>query len=561
MGRPIALILAPILAFLAPGCEQSERREAGTTADALSSNATSVLGFERTTDWRVTSSPTVALSSSTTHSQGTASLAVKARNYVAIQSANISVNSAIAGPFTYDLQLPPPSNPFWAGATQLFINCPSHGLFNQYLGQFELTNQPVGSFLTMTYSVPSVTATALNHGCGDLSFVVVLNTPSDSTGTYLLDNFQLDGPPVLTACNQVTPPADGGAVASGFAFSTRLNRPDVGVFTLDEMFTPEGATSGGTTVVQLNGQSLIEATETLGSGTTTTTTHFFPPLGGIVDVSSISDGVTFTLTVDGRQTVPAPVGTDPGSIRFVDGGPVPKLVVSAPIRDAVAELLNDVAAESTACRNSLAAQTSSVATPAPASSTIPPTFTLGPDPDPCFHCELVCDGELLGCDAGGLLAGLANIFAGEGVLVGCGVEQVRCISACHRAETACCPVGCGNVGAFSQPTCCAIGDSCLKQGDFSHVGLCCPSGSSPCGGDECCGPDQTCNPRTHPAPNEAPAFCCGAPGETKCGNFCCGSGQGCAPNGQSCCTACTTDAQCGGPVGESFCVNGCCQNG
>jgi hypothetical protein len=562
-GVAAASIMAVLFVMVDVGCRQNaERSGDALNQQYLSTNAGSVLGFERPADWHVISGPAIPLNTSATHSQGGASLAVRARNYVALQSATIAVSSAIDGPISYDLSLPTPANPSWAGTTQLFVDCHSQSVFNQFLGQRELTGLPIGKFTTSTYTLPGPIRTALSHGCRDLGFTVVVNVSSNSTGSYLLDNIQLAGPPTLTACAKTTPAPDAGAAASGLVFSTKLSRPDVGNFTLDWTFQPSGPTTTNTVAIKLNGNPLLRVVSELGGGTRQSIVTYSPPLAGIQQVSTTSDGQTMVITVDGRQTVPAPVGADPSTIRFVDGGPVPQLVVNPAIQDALLALTNDVPASSAACAAKVSAPSGSdgvgvadlLAAPTPRQ---PPIGSLGPDPDPCAICEIECNLRYFGCQGGAAAACiLGGPFACAGAVTTCVGVQIKCIVGCHNDGTACCPVGCKDVGEYSQPQCCAKNFSCLvPAGDTTA--LCCPSATIPCGGADCCGSDQQCVPTRGPASRTA--FCCNGPGQTTCGNVCCSGGLRCTPGGGSgCCIECQTDAQC---TGGDFCVNGCCANG
>ncbi len=67
--------------FLA--CSGGGSEDVQVTTSALVANQANVFGFEDPTQW----TSTVAVSSSTTHTQGALSLAVAAKNYVEVTSA------------------------------------------------------------------------------------------------------------------------------------------------------------------------------------------------------------------------------------------------------------------------------------------------------------------------------------------------------------------------------------------------------------------------------------------------------------------------------------------
>src|SRR5262245_54782718 len=145
---PITALTMLGVAGCHPGGDADSDVELST--GALTSG-TDVLGFEATAGWKV-SSGTVTLSK-TAHTQGAAALAVTApQNYTTLVSNTLASGLAPLAGLTdagatlqLDLQLPTSQpNPNYFGAVQLYINVPSRGVFNQFLGQSELTGQKVG---------------------------------------------------------------------------------------------------------------------------------------------------------------------------------------------------------------------------------------------------------------------------------------------------------------------------------------------------------------------------------------------------------------------------------
>jgi hypothetical protein len=175
----------------------------GTTGEALSTaSGTDILGFETKAGWTA-SSGTVSLST-TAHTQGTAALAVTApQNYTTLVSAPLSSGLAPLAGLTnagstveVDLELPTSQpNPYYLGALQLYISSPSLGVYNQYLGQSELTGQQLGTFITYQFSVTDFVRKQLASGSfSDLTFTIALNAPSGAKGTYLFDNLRTSSP-------------------------------------------------------------------------------------------------------------------------------------------------------------------------------------------------------------------------------------------------------------------------------------------------------------------------------------------------------------------------------
>ncbi len=175
----------------------------GETASALSS-AQDVLGFETLAAWHA-SSGHAALS--TNHTQGVAAFALTAPvNYTTLTSAPVASTSAgllglsrAGSKLSLDLLLPTlEPNAFYFGALQLYISVPSRGLYNQFLGQVELS-QPLGQFQTLDFPVSdSIRSSLSGASFNDLTFTLALNAPSGARGTYLFDNLRVTGAaPVL----------------------------------------------------------------------------------------------------------------------------------------------------------------------------------------------------------------------------------------------------------------------------------------------------------------------------------------------------------------------------
>lgn len=570
---PIAVASLLALNVAAASCRQSKPSSEAIedVQSALSSNAGDILGFEVPADWHITSGQNIALTSSTTHTQGNLSLAVRAQNYVSIQSALFSVNTAIAGPISYDLFLPPPANPFWAGATQAYVDCHSLSIYNQFLGQTELTGVPTGKFTTISFALPSATKAALSHGCQDLSFTIVINVPSNSTGTYLLDNLQLDGPPVLTACT-ATPNGsggNGGGATQSVTFSSQLVRPDVGTFVMNWTNSSTSPNPVSDSIaITLNGNPLLQiVSSTTGAGASHLTDTYFPPYAGVQVASATSDGQTVVATIDGRRTVPAPVGSDPSQIRFVDGGPAPQLTVPPAVSDAVAALFAGAAANSAACLSQLGIAGTPVSgapmAAAAAAAADPPGHHSDTQTTGCLICQGTCVGEEFICDIGVVKAAAAAAAACGpfaivcGVVVGvvtfgvCELIQYKCQVSCDSQPNACCPVACGGEGHVTPPIggCCLATETCLN----SSQGLCCSTGTTPCGGNSCCGPGTTCAP-TGPSS----AACC-TPSQINPAGQCCPGGIG--AQGQCCLLgSCRTVNDCS-PSLLGLCTDGCCTLG
>jgi len=158
-----------------------------------------ILGFEDAGRWYVSSGAKSTVGQGT---QGAAALAIQSPiNYTTIISAVLTsygpeLSDITDGTsFLVDMQLPQQQpNPYWFGTLQMFLTSQSRGVYNQYLGQVELTGAPLGVFQTWEFAIPTYVVQALNGGpFNDLRVTFALNAPWGATGTYVLDNLRLKG--------------------------------------------------------------------------------------------------------------------------------------------------------------------------------------------------------------------------------------------------------------------------------------------------------------------------------------------------------------------------------
>jgi len=202
------------------GCANAPDDGVEVKTGALVVNQANVFGFEDAAQW----SSTVALSSSTTHTQGTTALGVAAKNYVEVNSVKLGSLTGVTSMLGLDVRLPTTQpNPFWYGFVQLLVSAPSKGINNVFLGTQELTGRPLAQYFPLTFSLPANVVTTLKAGgYSDFTVKLVVNVPSNATGTYLFDNlhFMGDCPNACGAhgvCNRNTLVCD---CATGWAGST-----------------------------------------------------------------------------------------------------------------------------------------------------------------------------------------------------------------------------------------------------------------------------------------------------------------------------------------------------
>jgi hypothetical protein len=186
-GTSVILGLAGLL-----GCASSDgaagRKELDVARDALIVNQANAFGFEDRTQWR----SNVLLSPSTIRTQGSFSLGVKARGYTNVTSVSLPSLSSVLDAFAIDVRLPTAQpNPYWYGAVQMYVSVPSKGVYDAYLGQQELTGRPLNQFFRLDFAIAPALANVLRAGgYTDFRVNVVLNVPTNATGSYLLDNLR-----------------------------------------------------------------------------------------------------------------------------------------------------------------------------------------------------------------------------------------------------------------------------------------------------------------------------------------------------------------------------------
>jgi len=148
-----------------------------------------IFGFENLQDWRSSAATLSSVTSPTT--QGCAALGAAGQGYFSIAGASFSTSGLAVQPaLSVDLFVPSHQpNPFWIGAAQMFLSCPSGGVTNQYIGQIELTGKPQDQYSTLRFPLPAVTQSTLRRALNDCAFTFTLNV--NPTGrTWIFDNLR-----------------------------------------------------------------------------------------------------------------------------------------------------------------------------------------------------------------------------------------------------------------------------------------------------------------------------------------------------------------------------------
>jgi hypothetical protein len=153
-------------------------------------NRQMLFGFEDSGLW--TSNQGSLSKESQPLTQGCSALGVSGQGYMTIASSPFSTTGLTVGSaLSLDLYVPRSQpNPFWQGQLQLYASCPSGNLYNQFVGQSELTALTQNKYSTLRIPVPSYISTVLSQpGHNDCTFSVALNV--NQTGQkWLLDNLR-----------------------------------------------------------------------------------------------------------------------------------------------------------------------------------------------------------------------------------------------------------------------------------------------------------------------------------------------------------------------------------
>jgi hypothetical protein len=173
--------------------------EAGTTPwvfglhDDPAPAGSAALGFEDPTLWTPSYGGTAATTaSSTDHVEGQFSMSLVPNNYTEIETGNLSQSVATGfGNLQISVKLSTMVNAYYYGSLQFYIEVPSLGLYNQWVGQLNLTGLSLGTWNTLSISIPSSLGSQLaGKTFSDLTVRMAVNIPSGS-GPVLFDAMHL----------------------------------------------------------------------------------------------------------------------------------------------------------------------------------------------------------------------------------------------------------------------------------------------------------------------------------------------------------------------------------
>lgn len=151
-----------------------------------------VMGFEDASRWRFIAGRGALANNTSNVTQGTASMQISGNVWQQIKSVNLNTTkiNELSSIFKMDIFIGVKQpNIWWIGQTQLYVNCPSAGINNQFVGLAELTGLPRNVFSTVSFVLPANVMTALSGSHNDFSFSIALNT-NPGSGPYFLDNMR-----------------------------------------------------------------------------------------------------------------------------------------------------------------------------------------------------------------------------------------------------------------------------------------------------------------------------------------------------------------------------------
>ena len=151
------------------------------------------LGFENPTLWTPSyGGPAATTASSTDHVEGQFSMSLLPANYTEIEADNLSQSVASGfGNLQIAIKLSTMVNPYYYGTLQFYIEVPSLGIYNQWVGQFNLTGLSLGTWNSLSTAIPSSLGSQLaGKTFSDLVVRMAVNIPSGS-GPVLFDALHL----------------------------------------------------------------------------------------------------------------------------------------------------------------------------------------------------------------------------------------------------------------------------------------------------------------------------------------------------------------------------------
>ncbi len=182
---PNGTIVTVRIALNANGAVATPQQAACTTQSGFDR----LFGFEDPQLWSTAQAQVSLVTSPVT--QGCGALGVRGSGFIPIVGAPFStVGLATNNALSVDLFIPGGQpNPFYLGALQMHLSCPSGGVSNQYIGQVELTGKPLNQYSTLRFSLPQAVRSTLARQLNDCSLALSLNV-NQTGNTWMLDRLR-----------------------------------------------------------------------------------------------------------------------------------------------------------------------------------------------------------------------------------------------------------------------------------------------------------------------------------------------------------------------------------
>lgn len=151
-----------------------------------------VMGFEDVSKWGLIWGSQGTLSQNSNHTEGSSSMQITGNGWQQLKSIDLNTEDlpSVQNKLALDLFVGSTQpNPWYLGEVQLLINCPSANVYNQFIGNVQLSSLVRGSFNTVTFVLPQNIKNIISGSYIDFSFSLVLNTNSGS-GPYYFDNMR-----------------------------------------------------------------------------------------------------------------------------------------------------------------------------------------------------------------------------------------------------------------------------------------------------------------------------------------------------------------------------------
>jgi hypothetical protein len=173
-----------------------------------------IFSFDDAERWNSTQ---VQLSNNTVNKvEGTASMLVTGKADFRSVSFNTWQLTNITNKLNVEVYVPNPQpNKWWLGALQLSFDCPEAGVYNQYLGQKDLTHLFRNEFNSVVFDLSAETVARLKANAGGCTFQYSLNV-NNGSGQWFFDKMGFINAPGVVKGTPVPPTSGSTPPTSGF---------------------------------------------------------------------------------------------------------------------------------------------------------------------------------------------------------------------------------------------------------------------------------------------------------------------------------------------------------